>query len=641
MKRKIILTLLMAITVLISFSFRDSSTPNHYKASYFEQLRQFKDRQAVLISTIEKCDLSAAKDVEKARKEIQDVRMEMKGMDFWLRYLEPVSYKKINGPLPVEWETEVFEKFEKPYKRDGAGLTLAALYLDEPQPVKDTLLSLLRQSYTSTGIYAEDSVTRDLQSYHHFFLCNRLYLLNLAAIYTTGFECPDPEQVIPELRSMLTNVHNLYQLFNESFPETPVTEAYNSLYEKAILFAGNQPSDYTQFDHYTFIRDYINPLFVLNQQMISKYKVVARSMLDYSLNKTAISIFSKTLYNGQNAKGIFLRVKDTAALAEIERLGKLLYYDPILSGNNMRSCASCHKPEQFFTDTLVTTSLQFNQKEPLPRNTPSLVNAEYNHLVMLDGKHFTLQHQTKAVVTSAVEMGGDEADVLKKVLSCKEYKKGFAALLKYTPQEPEISFEHLASALTFYYAKFSKSSAPFDDAMNHQVVLELPAQKGFNLFMGKAQCGTCHFVPQFNGVKPPYVGSEFEVLGVPADTAFKKLSEDKGRYEVNPARETFHAFRTGTVRNAARTKPYMHNGVFNTLEQVIDFYNNGGGAGRGLQVDNQTLSSDSLKLTRQEKSDLVSFIVSLNEPVVFEAAPQKLPSSKIKALNKRKVGGVY
>lgn len=641
MKRKITLTLLVTITVLISFSFRDSSTPNHYKASYFEKLRQFKDRQAALIHTTEKSDLSAAKDVEKIREGIRETRMEMKGIDFWLRYLEPISYKKINGPLPVEWETEVFEKFEKPYKRDGAGLTLATLYLDEPKPVKDTLLSLLRQSYNSTGIYTEDSVTRDLQSYHHFFLCNRLYLLNLAAIYTTGFECPEPEQVIPELRSMLINVRDLYLSFNESFPETPVTETYNSLYEKAITFANNQPSDYTQFDHYTFIRDYINPLFVLNQQMISKYKVVARSMLDYSLNKTAISIFSKTLYNGQNPKGIFLRVKDTAALAEIERLGKLLYYDPVLSGNNMRSCASCHKPEQFFTDTLVARSLQFNQKDPLPRNTPSLVNAEYNHLVMLDGKHFTLQHQTKAVVTNAVEMGGDEAEVLKKVLSCKAYKKGFTALLKYTPQEPEISFEHLASALTFYYAKFSKNSAPFDDAMNHQAVLDLPAQKGFNLFMGKAQCGTCHFVPQFNGVKPPYVGSEFEVLGVPADTAFRKLSEDKGRYEVNPAKETFHAFRTGTVRNAARTKPYMHNGVFNTLDQVIDFYNNGGGAGRGLQVDNQTLSADSLKLTRQEKNDLISFIVSLNEPVAIEAAPQKLPSSKIKALNKRKVGGVY
>ena len=122
--------------------------------------------------------------------------------------------------------------------------------------------------------------------------------------------------------------------------------------------------------------------------------------------------------------------------------------------------------------------------------------------------------------------------------------------------------------------------------------------------MSKAQCATCHFVPQFNGVKPPYIGSEFEVLGVPKDIAFKSLNDDKGRHGVNPADEMDHAFRTGTIRNIAYTAPYMHNGVFKTLNEVIDFYDVGGGAGKGLSVTNQTLSSDSLKLTAEEKQDL-------------------------------------
>ena len=85
----------------------------------------------------------------------------------------------------------------------------------------------------------------------------------------------------------------------------------------------------------------------------------------------------------------------------------------------------------------------------------------------------------------------------------------------------------------------------------------------------------------------------------------------------------------------------MHNGVFNSLEQVIDFYDAGGGAGKGLKVENQTLSSDSLYLTKDEKKQLVAFIRSLSEHVVFEPAPEKLPVSSIAILNKRKVGGSY
>jgi cytochrome c peroxidase len=159
--------------------------------------------------------------------------------------------------------------------------------------------------------------------------------------------------------------------------------------------------------------------------------------------------------------------------------------------------------------------------------------------------------------------------------------------------------------------------------------------------MSKAQCATCHFVPQFNGVKPPYIGSEFEVLGVPADSLYKTLSPDSGRYTLNPANETFRAFRTGTLRNSERTKPYMHNGAFNTMNQVLDFYDGGGGIGHGLTIPNQTLSSDSLHLTKVEKQNLIAFIKSLNEDIEFETKPEHLPLSKNKNLNYRKVGGEY
>ena len=260
---------------------------------------------------------------------------------------------------------------------------------------------------------------------------------------------------------------------------------------------------------------------------------------------------------------------------------------------------------------------------------------------MLDGKHYSLQHQVTDVIGNMEEMGGLEAEVLKKILSCKDYKSAFKKLLVYTPQEPEITMEHITSAITLYYSKFSNAYAPFDDAINGKTVLANDVREGFNLFMSKAQCATCHFAPQFNGVKPPYVGSEFEVLGVPADTTFKKLSPDIGRYGINPAYETANAFRTGTVRNAERTAPYMHNGVFKSLNEVVDFYNNGGGAGRGIVVTNQTLSADSLNLTKVEKAKLIVFMKSLNEKISIEEPPLKLPSSSIRKLNKRVVGGTY
>ena len=379
----------------------------------------------------------------------------------------------------------------------------------------------------------------------------------------------------------------------------------------------------------------------MNQQFITKYGVVTSNFNDYSLNNNATSIFDKALFNSQNTKGIFSLVEDENVLKEIKQMGKLLFYDPILSGNNKRSCASCHKPTEYFTDTTLSTPLQFNVEQHLPRNTPSLVNSVFNHLIMLDGKHISLQGQAREVITNPQEMNSKEGELVKKVMSCKEYKTAFRKFLKYTPEEKNVSLSHIVSAITFYYADFSNYYSPFDEAMNNSQPISNETRSGFNLFMSKSQCATCHFVPHFNGIKPPYVGSEFEVLGVPEDSLYSRLSVDKGRFGINPAPEMTDAFRTPTIRNSQFTKPYMHNGVFQTLEQVIDLYDSGGGTGKKLNVANQTLSSDSLKLTRDEKDLLITFIHSLNEKIIFETPPVSLPVSSDKSLNSRKTGGEY
>jgi cytochrome c peroxidase len=130
--------------------------------------------------------------------------------------------------------------------------------------------------------------------------------------------------------------------------------------------------------------------------------------------------------------------------------------------------------------------------------------------------------------------------------------------------------------------------------------------------MGKAKCATCHFIPLFNGITPPkYVASETEVLGVPLSLADSTLDPDTGYYGVIGVDSYKYAFKIPTVRNSEKTAPYMHNGVYRTLDQVMEFYNNGGAAGLGIDLANQTLPREALNLTENEKEDIIAFIKSL------------------------------
>ena len=142
-------------------------------------------------------------------------------------------------------------------------------------------------------------------------------------------------------------------------------------------------------------------------------------------------------------------------------------------------------------------------------------------------------------------------------------------------------------------------------------------KEGMNLFMGKALCATCHFIPLTNGTVPPFFQeTEREVIGVPNTSENRALDDDLGYYwKFN---ESLHKgmFKTPTVRNASLTAPYMHNGVYNTLEEVIDFYNKGGGGGLGFDLEHQTLPFDNLKLTDKEQRALVDFVKTLTDTQV-------------------------
>ncbi|GIV33225.1 MAG: cytochrome-c peroxidase [Chitinophagales bacterium] len=629
------------ILIITLYSFNTLHPKTDYIHCYEATISALLQEEHELVAFLQTTDSLSSEEIARIGKKIAQCRLKLKAADFWLRYLDPLGYKKINGPLPVEWESEVYRKWDKPTRREAAGFTLAELHLNEDHVSRDTLLRLIGQAAEATALFLADSITEPLHSYHHFFFANRLFLMNLAAIYTTGFECPDPERVIPELRQLLASVSEICKCFDKSFPAQALPQSYHLLYDTMMIFVRNQPDDFTRFDHFTFIRDYVNPLFAMNQQLIRKHGAVSRSINDYVLNNEATSIFDKSLFTIQYPKGIFSLVEDSAVLEEMDRAGKLLFYDPILSGNNQRSCASCHKPFQYFTDTTVRTPLQYDSINRLPRNAPSLVNVIYNHLVMLDGRHFSLQEQAREVITNPTELAGTEKEIMEKIMSCREYRTLFKRLLRYTPGEKTVNLKHIVSAITFYYSKFSRYYSPFDEAMLNNTEIDARVQNGFNVFMSKGQCATCHFVPLFNGVKPPFNNSEFEVIGVPADTFYSKVSPDSGRYQAVPVPEMLHAFRTTTLRNTQFTGPYMHNGVFSSLEQVIDFYDGGGALGRKLPLPHQTLSADSLHLTPEEKEDLILFMHALTEKVRFEAPPASLPESSNRALNTRKPGGLY
>ncbi|MEM9143510.1 MAG: methylamine utilization protein, partial [Bacteroidota bacterium] len=159
-------------------------------------------------------------------------------------------------------------------------------------------------------------------------------------------------------------------------------------------------------------------------------------------------------------------------------------------------------------------------------------------------------------------------------------------------------------------SKFDRNMQGLEESLTEEEIA------GFNLFMGKAACATCHFPPTFNGTVPPhYAETEFENLGVTqtADFEHPVLDGDPGQYYPYEVEERRNFFKTATVRNAELTAPYMHNGAYNTLEEVVNFYNVGGGAGMGLDVPYQTLPPDSLNLSERESKALIAFMGTLTD----------------------------
>jgi cytochrome c peroxidase len=284
----------------------------------------------------------------------------------------------------------------------------------------------------------------------------------------------------------------------------------------------------------------------------------------------------------------------------------------MLSGNNDRSCSTCHSPAALFSDRLRRNKNREGTGD-LPRNTPSLLYAAYQYNQFWDGRVMTLSQQAITVMNDTLEMKGSGEDITKKISRNASYQ---ALFRKIWETEPAVTEEHIASALAAYERTLTPFHSAFDRYMaGDRSALSQSQKRGFNIFMGKALCGTCHFAPLFNGLLPPlYNVTEFEILGTPAtdDLLHPQPDPDTGQARVMSFL-AHGSFKTPTVRNAAMTAPYMHNGGFRSLETVIEFYDKGGGQGIGLDTPGQTLSPQPLQLDSVEKADLKAFIGSLTD----------------------------
>jgi cytochrome c peroxidase len=332
-------------------------------------------------------------------------------------------------------------------------------------------------------------------------------------------------------------------------------------------------------------------------------------------NSKSQSIFAADFLNPY----FFTRLTKEEDSKELHDLGKSLFYDPVLSNDNGMSCASCHNPDKGFTDAQ-PKSLSSVQGKTVLRNAPTLLNAVYADRYFYDLRAYTLEQQAEHVIFNPSEFNTAYSSILKKLNNNPEYAKKFKSVFG----SGDINRENFSKALASYVLSLSSFNSEFDKYVRGEdTKMSDEAKRGFNLFMGKAACATCHFAPTFAGLVPPFYNeNESEILGVmqnPKDPS-SKIDEDSGRLTngigIEQAWIYEKSFKTSTVRNAGITAPYFHNGAYTTLEEVIEFYNLGGGEGMGRTVKNQTLAPDVLNLTPAEQKDLIAFIKTLTDDSV-------------------------
>lgn len=275
----------------------------------------------------------------------------------------------------------------------------------------------------------------------------------------------------------------------------------------------------------------------------------------------------------------------TAAKVE---LGRQLFFDPILSSDGSRSCASCHQPGRYFADgRRVPVGIHDRRGS---RNVPTLLNVAYGRSFFWDGRAATLEEQVLEPIQAPSELGSDLSELVGRLEGRPDLRAAFRDAFRYGAVSPR----NLARALASYLRTLRSGDAPIDRYLaGDTTALSTAARRGFRLFVGRANCGVCHLAPLFTDHR-------FHNTGVSWG------SDDPGRAAVTGRDEDRGAFKTPGLRNVAHTAPYMHDGSLATLEKVIEHYDGGGTSNPYLDEEIEPLG-----LSDAEKRELIAFLRAL------------------------------
>lgn len=329
-------------------------------------------------------------------------------------------------------------------------------------------------------------------------------------------------------------------------------------------------------------------------------------------------------------------------------LGRRLYYDPVLSVNNTVACATCHNPAHAFTDG--RRLAQGIEKRKAIRNAPTLLNAAFAARYFWDGRAPSLERQAEDPVQNPKEMGNTLQVVEERLNKDASYRTQFEKAFGPGP----VTFANVEKAIASFERTLVSAGSPFDRYHygHDENALSPAARRGLNIFLskGKGNCGSCHSIdngygefafPEESGgvgkkkrfVTAAAIGNEqrlafftdgkFHNTGVGADR--KGHYKDLGRYLVTHKEEDRGAFKTPTLRNIALTGPYMHDGSLKTLKDVIAFYVRGGNPN-----PHQDPLIHPLRLTKQERADLLVFLESLTGEIPPDSGPPE-PATQLRS----------
>ena len=447
------------------------------------------------------------------------------------------------------------------------------------------------------ALLANNTDLKYMKDYHVLWVLRNGFV-RIALTGITGFDSPVLENSLAESATVYETLMDIVKFNKHKFNNTKLYDQW--IGEIIASMALLNQSDFESFDRYQFIKQHTHKQLQLFNSTVKDWGVSFPFTM--AINNDAESLFSEETFN----QNYFSDKGSPEMTPERIHLGKTLFNDKSLSRSGTISCASCHDSDMAFTDGKKVSDDQV-------RNSPTLTYASLQQSFFYDRRAGGLEGQIVSVVKNDTEFHSDLKSLSEAVSKSEKYKEAFGKAYL-----DSITEFNIRNAIANYIRSLNGFDSKFDNNINGlENSLSENEIKGFNLFMGKAKCATCHFAPVFNGTVPPnFAESEIELLGVPManDTINAIVDGDLGAYNLFGTEQRKFFFKTPTIRNIEKTGPYMHNGVYTTLEEVIDFYDRGGGAGIGIDLEHQTLPSERLELSDEEQKELVDFMKTLTDP---------------------------